>query len=406
MTRKFWQSPWRYKEGWTIVAAIFVVSELLEYFTGGLNVRLRWPINISIAAGLITIITVLHIFFRKTSLVKFLGSIPAAITSIVYFTFLVLLLGLIPQDPERVPGWMAKLGFTDLITSWYFVLAQIYLLISLGLVTARRLVPFKGKNIGFFLNHAGLWITLVAGLLGTGDLFKLTMETAEGKGFVNMATDSKGEKFHLGIALQLLDFEIDEYPSKLYLFDTNKGTLDDSDKSPAPEVSKGATFNMKNYKVEVLEYYDFAVPENDTLYIRDSIEGSSHAALLKVTNTTNNEVKQGWVSTKTFVMPSQYLILNDKDGIYMAEPEPLKYRSKLVYITKDNLTDTVVVEVNKPVQAGNWKLYQVGYNSELGRWSDESVIELVTDPWLPAVYLGLFMLLAGGAYIFWVGRQK
>lgn len=406
MTRKFWQSPWRYKEGWTIVAGLFVVSELLEWFTGGLDVRLRWPINISIVSGLLAIIAVLHIFFRKTNLVKFLGSIPAAITSIVYFTFLVLLLGLIPQDAERVPGWMAKLGFTDLITSWYFALAQLYLLISLGLVTARRLVPFKGKNIGFFLNHAGLWLTLVAALLGTGDLFKLTMSITEGQGYNNMAFDSKGEKYHLGIALQLIDFEIDEYPSKLYLFDTEKGTLDESDKAPAPEVSKGALLKLKHYNIEVLEYYTHAVPEDDTLYVQDSIVGASHAALLRVTNTKTNEVKQGWVSTHTFVMPSQYIILNDKDGIYMADPEPEKYRSKLVYMTKDNVTDTVLVEVNKPVQAGNWKLYQVGYNDELGRWSDESVIELVTDPWLPAVYLGLFMLLAGGVYIFWVGRQK
>ena len=50
------------------------------------------------------------------------------------------------------------------------------------------------------------------------------------------------------------------------------------------------------------------------------------------------------------------------------------------------------VEVNKPLRYRGWKIYQHDYDAEEGRYS---VLELVRDPWLWAVYAGIFMMLAG-----------
>ena len=41
----------------------------------------------------------------------------------------------------------------------------------------------------------------------------------------------------------------------------------------------------------------------------------------------------------------------------------------------------------------------------LGRWSDISVFELVRDPWLPAVYAGIIMMVLGAICLF-VNAQK
>ena len=50
------------------------------------------------------------------------------------------------------------------------------------------------------------------------------------------------------------------------------------------------------------------------------------------------------------------------------------------------------VEVNKPLRYRGWKIYQHDYDAAEGRYS---VLELVRDPWLWAVYAGIFMMLAG-----------
>lgn len=50
------------------------------------------------------------------------------------------------------------------------------------------------------------------------------------------------------------------------------------------------------------------------------------------------------------------------------------------------------VEVNKPLRYRGWKIYQHDYDAASGRYS---VLELVRDPWLWAVYAGIFMMLAG-----------
>jgi hypothetical protein len=56
--------------------------------------------------------------------------------------------------------------------------------------------------------------------------------------------------------------------------------------------------------------------------------------------------------------------------------------------------------VNKPLNVMGWKIYQLDYDKEKGRWSELSVFQLVRDPWLPAVYVGLFMMSAGAVFMF------
>ena len=65
----------------------------------------------------------------------------------------------------------------------------------------------------------------------------------------------------------------------------------------------------------------------------------------------------------------------------------------------------LTLEVNKPYKYQGWKLYQLSYDDTMGKWSNLSVIEAVRDPWLPLVYTGILLLLAGAAYLFWIGRE-
>ena len=53
------------------------------------------------------------------------------------------------------------------------------------------------------------------------------------------------------------------------------------------------------------------------------------------------------------------------------------------------------VDVNKPIKVGGWMIYQFDYDAQRGTESQVSLLELVSDPWLPLVYAGIYMLLAG-----------
>ena len=53
------------------------------------------------------------------------------------------------------------------------------------------------------------------------------------------------------------------------------------------------------------------------------------------------------------------------------------------------------------------KTYQLDFNKEQGKWSTLSVYELVSDPWLPATYVGIYLLIIGAVLMFvTAGRNK
>ena len=88
----------------------------------------------------------------------------------------------------------------------------------------------------------------------------------------------------------------------------------------------------------------------------------------------------------------------------MTIPEPEKFSSDIVIM--DGVEESpLTLEVNKPYKHRGWKLYQLSYDERMGKWSQVSVIEAVRDPWLPIVYFGIFLLLAGAMYLFWIGQD-
>jgi hypothetical protein len=89
----------------------------------------------------------------------------------------------------------------------------------------------------------------------------------------------------------------------------------------------------------------------------------------------------------------------------MTFPEPEKYSSEIVIEDGEGDPLSVILEVNKPYKYKGWKLYQLSYDERMGKWSRVSVIEAVRDPWLPVVYFGIFLLLGGALYLFWIGQD-
>ena len=116
--------------------------------------------------------------------------------------------------------------------------------------------------------------------------------------------------------------------------------------------------------------------------------------------------QSGWICSGSFLVPSSFLPLGHGSVAVMTIPEPEKFLSHVLIQDDSGEIDSVSIEVNKPFKKDGFKLYQTSYDQEKGKWSTLSVLEAVKDPWLPAVYVGIFMLLAGAIYIFWIGNEQ
>ena len=85
----------------------------------------------------------------------------------------------------------------------------------------------------------------------------------------------------------------------------------------------------------------------------------------------------------------QFIMETYDDGL------PKRYCSEIQIETKSGKQFQTTIDVNKPVEVEGWKIYQYSYDTQMGAMSQTSVLELISDPWLPAVYTGIYMMLAG-----------
>ncbi|HEC44190.1 MAG TPA: hypothetical protein ENI20_15315 [Bacteroides sp.] len=159
---------------------------------------------------------------------------------------------------------------------------------------------------------------------------------------------------------------------------------------------------LVDWEVEILEFLPDA-KFTGSGYIKWDSVGSAPAAFVRVISTGPEPPRVGWVSCGSFATMYNHMPLDQNLYLAMTFPEPKKFASDLVIVDPEEGEIEVRIEVNKPFKYRGWTLYQQSYDEKMGKWSQVSVIEAVRDPWLPLVYAGIFMLLAGAAYIFWTG---
>ena len=112
--------------------------------------------------------------------------------------------------------------------------------------------------------------------------------------------------------------------------------------------------------------------------------------------TTNGVVKEMplAIELKKFIMETY------DDG------SPKRFASEIQILTKSGKNIETIVDVNKPYEVEGWKIYQYGYDTQMGAQSQISILELVSDPWLPAVYTGIYMMLGGAVCMFVFGGRR
>ena len=392
-----WKQPWGYAEGWVICAGLLITGFGLQLITGPVQAGLfQYPVNV--AGGLIFLL-VLCIGFvvgRKITVVQWFSGLTASITSLSALLSVVLVMGFVGPGIERIT------------MSWPFILLFLYFLFVLGFVTLKRIVSFRWRDVPFMLNHVGLFITLLAAILGNGDLRRLRMtvplENPEWR-----ASDEKNEMIELPLAIELRSFTIDEYPPKLMLIDNTTGKAL-PEKQPENILVEEIPLagNLQGWKVEVTRSLPMAacVMGQDTInFVEFHSEGATTALYVKARNELTGRQKEGWVSCGSFLFPYKALRLDSLTSLVMPEREPQRFASKVKVYTQEGTITEDTIEVNRPMEIEGWKIYQLSYDESKGGWSDISIFELVRDPWLPVVYTGIVMMMLGAVCLF-VNAQK
>ena len=223
------------------------------------------------------------------------------------------------------------------------------------------------------------------------------------------ATDDKGQLIELPLAIELKDFTIDEYPPKLMLIDNETGrTL--PEKSPEHVLLEEGVIKgtLQDWQLTIEQSIPMAasVATEDTLKFTEFHSmGATYAVYLKAFNQENQTTKEGWVSCGSFLFPYKAIRLDSLTSLVMPEREPQRFASEVKIYTQEGTITEGTIEVNRPMEIEGWKIYQLSYDETKGRWSDVSVFELVSDPWLPVVYAGIIMMMAGAVCLF-VSAQK
>lgn len=410
MYSNMWNKPWTLKEGFAIGGGLIITGLMLQLSVGPVNWDiLAWPANIIVLSAYLILIGCIYLFRHKLYIFSWLSHFQAAITSLSYAAGLTLLMGITPQvvasqGNDRVP-WLSQM-----LSFWPFVLIYIEMTTIVGLVALKRVVKFKKGNIGSIINHLGLFIALVCATLGSADMQRLEMTVRMGTPEWR-AKDKMGYIHELPIAIELNEFTIDEYPPKLMLIDNETGKVLPIDK-PAHILLEDDVYsgNLLKWNITIEKKIESSaeVTTNDTTnYVEWHSMGAAYAALIKAVDTETNREITGWVTCGSFLFPYRALKLDSICSLVMPDREPRRYASRVHVYTQKGEKAEGTIEVNKPMNIDNWDIYQLSYDETKGKWSDISIFELVTDPWLPAVYVGIIMMLLGAVFTFaTAGRRK
>ena len=95
--------------------------------------------------------------------------------------------------------------------------------------------------------------------------------------------------------------------------------------------------------------------------------------------------------------------LND---FYIEEYPSKRFVSDINVLSENGKQVHTLLEVNKPFKFGNWMLYQYGYDSDAGNISTYSSIQLVYDPWVIPVYIGIILFACGSVCMLWIGNKR
>lgn len=398
------------KEGFAISIGMMVTGLLLQFNMGAVEWSLlSWPANFVVLVAFVLGAIMLYAVRSKVYALKFLATMYCAVPALVITSALTIIMGLTRQvaDGQPAADW---LGITRMLSFWPFVLLYVYVAVILSQVTIMQLFHFKWRKLPSLVSHMGLLITLLTATLGSADMQRMRMMVNKETPEWRVIDPSTGTMKELNIAIQLKEFTIDEYPPKLMFYDEVRGTMLPEGN---PEVllidNAFKVGELQGWQIEVDEVLDEAQPvmnADSTSYVEWHQSGAVTALHVKATMPDGSRCVSGWITSGSYMFPYQLLPVTQHQSIVMAEREPQRYLSRVEIVTESGKHEEADILVNQPYSIGGWKIYQLNYDTTRGKWSEISVLELVRDPWLPYVYVGIYLMIAGAVLLLFTAQKS
>lgn len=398
-----WGKTWRTGEGFCIAGGLLFIGLVLQLCVGNINWdNFAWPLNLYILVTYLALLVILYTLRQRIYFVRWSMSYNAALPALAFVVIMTFMMGLIRQVPATSSS-ADVFGFSKMISCWPFVLLYWWMTTILGLISIKHLCTFKLSKVPFLCNHLGLFIALLCGVLGSADMQRLKMHTQVGKAEWR-AIDESGDVHELPLAVELIDFMIDEYPPKLMLIDNSTGAVLPTNKPEHLLVEDDVTEGqLCGWNIKIIDKLDKAasVVEFDSVkFVEWQSVGAASAVCVEALSPDKEKVVRGWVSCGSFAFPYHAMRLDSLCSLIMPDREPRRYTSLVKIYTQSGKEIETEIEVNKPVEVDGWKIYQLSYDETKGRWSDISVFELVTDVWLEWVYAGIILMIIGAISMF------
>ena len=403
---------WKMKEGFVTGAGLILVGLALQYSVGPIDwSAFAFPINAICLVLYLAFLALIYALRHRVRLFSFFFTTEAAVPTLLYAALLTVAMGLTRQVAPHERA-IDPIGLTRMLSFWPFVLIYGRLTGIVGLIAIRQILHFRLRELPSLLSHLGVFIAIVAATLGSADMerVKLTasMDMPEWR-----ATHEQGF-LELPLAIQLEKFTIDEYPPKLLIINSKTGKSIPAKNPEIVLVDKHfREGKLLKWRIRVRQNLPLAAPvvTSDTVrYVGWGSSGAVTALLVEAQPMEGDRAVGrplvGWVTCGSYLFPFQELKLTKDLSLVMARREPERYASRIHVYTRSQKNIVATVEVNKPVSIDGWRIYQLSYDESMGRWSETSTFELVKDPWLPAVYVGIYLLLAGAVLTFIFSQKR
>ncbi len=388
---------WGCKRAFLRSALIFAVGVVLQLVVGDLdNSFLRYPWGLIIAVNYLYLLILANIYSDKWQWVRRLSDHYASASALASMVVMCIIFGFTRQD-VATEGLVGALGFSRMTSSWPFNLLLLYFTTTLGLMAIDDVRHFRQRSVARLMSHVAPFVAIAAMMFGSGDKLRVTLRTSLDK-TVYVGVDRNGESVELPFAITLREFRMEEYAPKLYLLDTKSET---SSREFLSVESVGNKMQIGDWELSVKAMEDMAgrIPDEQEFRAMNHV-GAAPAVYVVARNVVSGVQREGWVSCGSFIFEPQYLFLDNGLAIAMPRREPKHYLSRVRVEQMDGTIEDFNIEVNHPARVGAWHIYQVGYDTQRGRWSTTSVLECVRDGWSPAVAIAMWLTLAAGVAMF------
>ena len=204
--------------------------------------------------------------------------------------------------------------------------------------------------------------------------------------------------FHILCQAIAIQFNLGSRESRLFI--ESQGMLILERLAKIPPMSRAEIID------EVLDEAQPVMNADSTSYVEWHQSGAVTALHVKATMPDGSRCVSGWITSGSYMFPYQLLPVTQHQSIVMAEREPQRYLSSVEIVTESGKHEEADILVNQPYSIGGWKIYQLNYDTTRGKWSEISVLELVRDPWLPYVYVGIYLMIAGAVLLLFTAQKS